>query len=664
MSMRRSLSCGLLLCAAVASGFAAAAPYNLWAEPCLTPLDSGDAVREELRAAVANGSTGDAPVLVCKALGILDGERWQQQWVAWHQGSDEAGCGTPEQQRTWQAELFLSPNVHQIAHECARRAGDADAAAAAAAIRDAVIEVMLRRANGKTFDQGVPLLMPADLMAYAPLLDGEVLALWAKPYQRGTRMLFKVLVQARDGKPQRHHYFEWALPIWASVIAAPDSARAGPWYAQQSGAAFARDGESGPLAAAASVYAAYADFERSSKDDALLGRLRERLQAPVQRGDMAAVFEQAQYEMELPGGEPKIAIDLLLALADAGDARATAKLAVPTLLFWGGLKGGEEAAGQLLARASRQLAPGAAEFYAGTQLEWVGSRYADEWAQRWLAASAEQGLPEGMYAYARHLQDHNQQAPARIWIERAAAGHVTAIGLLVKMIGADEPAALPWIQRAAHWDPGAMRMLAKTGGDEGAALARRAALAGDPAAAVVQARRLLALDTADADQAALRWSHWGVQHGSAEALTMAIAVDFRGRTEHADPQRGVRMLELLRKNDYPINAEDAPEALFEIARREESGDLLPANRRRALKSYKALASREHPGALLRLAEIEGQGRISKARSERTASLLVRAHAAGARAAAAQLAALYADPERRIADAEQAAHWQAIAAGAQ
>lgn len=664
MLVFRWVLCALLLAVAGRSAYAAETPYNLWAEPCLAHLDGADAVRAELRAAIDSGDTAQLTTLVCKALGILDSERWQAQWVAWHRDTDESGCGTPEQMRDWRVELFLSPYVHQIAHDCAQRAGDDETAQAAAAIRDALIEAMLGRAQGRTFDQAVPLMMAADLYTYVPLLQGEVQALWAKPYQRGTRMIFKVLVQAQDGKPQRHHYFEWALPVWTSVIAPPDSQSAGPWFAQQSGLAFARDTPSGPMAAAASVYAAYADFERSPPDAALLGRVRQLLQTPAQRGDAAAMLELAQYEMELPDGDAKSAIDLLLALAEAGDARAKAKLAVPTLLAWRGLEGGADAAQALLTQASTQLAPGAAEFYAGTQLEWVGGKLADEWTQRWLAASAEQGFPEGTYAYARYLYQHDQKAQARTWVERAAQGHVTAIGLLVSMIGAEDPAAAPWLARAAHWDPGAMRLLANMGGAESEALWQRAALAGDPAAAVRQARRLLAQDTAAADLAALRWAHWGTLQGSVDALTLAIAVDFRARTALADPNRAVRMVDLLRRKNHPITAAGAPEALFEMARREEVGNLLPANRRRALKSYEALAKQNHPGALLRLAEIESQGRISKARSERTVTLLTRAHAAGARSAAAKIAAIYADPSRRIADAELAAHWQAIADGEQ
>ena len=97
MLVFRWVLCALLLAVAGRSAYAAETPYNLWAEPCLAHLDGADAVRTELRAAIDSGDTAQLTTLVCKALGILDSERWQAQWVAWHRDTDESGCGTPEQ---------------------------------------------------------------------------------------------------------------------------------------------------------------------------------------------------------------------------------------------------------------------------------------------------------------------------------------------------------------------------------------------------------------------------------------------------------------------------------------------------------------------------------------------------------------------------------------
>lgn len=632
------------------------APYDLWTEPCLQKHADAEAVRLQLAEALEHPDDADFPALVCAALGIFDNRRWQQNWGEWEEGSDELGCSPAERDRQWRVELFLSPHAHHLASSCRQAEGDSAAAAAAAKVGDGVMEAFLTRTNGSTFDQGIPLMMPVDLMVYTQLFDREVIAFWAKPYHRGTRMVFKLATAAKDGQPQRIYYFEWALPVWLARLGSPGSAEGGPWMPKHAGDQFAKEAADSPLGGAARTYAAFSDFAGSRKNQELLQRIRVQLQPAIEKGDSASMFEMAQYELELPGGDRKLAIDLLLALADSGEARATAMLAAPTLMGWGDLDGGAEAAQALVAKAAQSLAPGDAEFYAAAQLGWSSDKLADEWLGRWLLVAAELHHPEAMQSYAEYLDSHDRNPEARIWMERAAEVHVSAIGMLVGAIGKDDPAALPWLERAAHWDPGAMRMLAERTQSEDWWL--RAAVAGDLVAALRQARRQLAQDSIEADSEALRWALWGVQRGRPDALSLMIAADLRGRSDFADPSRGQNLLKVLKNARFEITAESAPELLYEMARREETGDLLTVNRRHALKSYKQLAAREHAPALVRLAELELADKPSKARSERAATLLKRAHAAGSRAAPARLAALYRDPQRRITDEVEAVRWDA------
>ena len=653
-------NCWLLL-APVCTALPAAerAPYDLWSEPCLSQPADPEGLQTQLTAAMEAPQTADFSALVCAALGNLDEDRWLKHWQEWNQDSDQDGCGSSEQLRAWRSQLFLSPNVHMVASKCLAASGDDAGAQRAVEFAEGVMSAFLERTAGASFDQGVPLMMPVDLFAYLHLIDREVIAFWGKPYHGGTRMVFKLATSADSDHAQKILYFEWALPLWTAVKAKPGSPKGGPWQTFVSHGQFAEAASQGLLMGPALTYRALAQFQSSRHDEKLLQALRETLQPLLDAGDPAGMFEMAQYEMELPDGDQQRAVDLLLGLAEK-DARATAMLAAPTLLAWAGLEGGAESAEALVAKAARQLPPGAAEAYAASELVWRDDALSKQWQERWLARSAELGYAEGAQSYAEFLAANDRQVEARDWIERAASGHVSAIPKLIVLMGKDDPAAGPWLLKAAHWTPSAMRQLAEREDSED--WWQRAALAGDSAAAVRMARREFATDSVEADGNAMRWALWSGQVGSIEGLAMLAAVDLRARSQLAKPERGAKIVERLKSIHYPIDT--VPELAFEVARREERGDLLRKNPGRALKMYTKLAAQEHGPSLLRLAENELQGRPSGARSRRAAEWLTRAHAAGMKQAAARLVELYRDPSRLLVDEAEAARWEALKAAAE
>lgn len=661
--MNRQIRCLLLTLLLACAGVATASePYNAWTDPCaLTASGDMDSLLPQLTAAVNEPASADLKALSCAALGALDGKRWGTAWTAWTESSDDEGCPEAGVPATLRAELFLSVHVHEAARHCAQKRGDNAAAERAAAVRDGLMEFFMARANGATFDQGIPVIVPADAMSYLILLGDQVRSFWGRPYFGGLRSVFKVQFVGNDGL-QQTRYFEWLGPHY-QLLHRPEAELTGPWQWQAYARSLSQDPGDGPLADAVRVYAAYAVPGDKKQPEQHIVKLRELLQPAINRGDGAAVFELARYELELPGGDAKAAVDMLLTLADAGDARAMAVLAAPTLLGEAGLEANDSAASDLIQRAAEHLAPGEAEFWAGGQLAGHNHQSVFEWQERWLAKADSLKHSEGSYAYARLLFERGRDEEGLAALQRAAeGGYVTAMVELADRLGALTPAAQAWFQKAAHWSPLAMRRLAEAISDQQSSAARslwrRAAQAGDRIAAERMGRQLLQPDTADADEQALPWLWWASSNGVPGAMDVVIAIDLRARAKSAKPERGLEIYPLM---EDAVGAALMPASSYEYARRQETGDLVKKNLRSATRTYKQLASKEHPQALLRLAAIESSARPTKARSQRVVSLLVRAYAAGAHEAAAQLAELYADPNRRIADAKAAASWAAKAA---